>query len=49
MMKQLTASITTQDAKLAAISTNTNSGGGGGGGQNTNKKKLRPGLHMCAH
>ena len=48
MMKQLTASVTTQTSKLAALSTNKNRGGGGGG-QNINKKKARPGLHVCLH
>ena len=47
-MKQLTASVTTQTSKLAALSTNKNRGGGGGG-QNINKKKARPGLHVCLH
>ena len=47
MMKQLTYSITNQDATLVAISISTNSGGGGR--KNTEKKKSLPGLHVCAH
>ena len=38
MIKQLTESITAQDATLTDLSVKTNSGGGGEGGQNTEKK-----------
>ena len=48
MMKQLTASVTAQEATLAALSVKTHSDGGGGG-KNTKMKKARPGLHVCAH
>ena len=47
MMKQLTDSVTNQDATLVAISISTNSGGSGR--KNTEKKKSLPGLHVCAH
>ena len=40
MMKQLTASVTAQDARFADLSTKTNSGGGSSrAGQNTDNKK----------
>ena len=46
MMKQLTASVTAQAATLAALSVKTHSGGNR---ENTELKKVRPGLHVCAH
>ena len=49
MMKQLTASVTSQAATLAALSTKTNSGSGGSSGQNTDKKKVRPGFYVYTH
>ena len=49
MMKKLTASITSQAETLAYLSTKTNSRDDGGGWKNTNQKKVRPGLHVCAH
>ena len=49
MMKQLTASITTQSATFESLSTKTNSGGNGGGEKNTEKKKSWTGLNVCAH
>ena len=50
MMKQLTASVTAQDAIFADLSTKTNSGGGSSrAGKNTDNKKSQPGLHVCTH
>ena len=48
VLKQLTASVTAQEATLAALSVTTHSDGGGGG-KNTKMKKARPGLHVCAY
>ena len=48
MMNQLTASVTSQAATLAKISVKTHSGVSSSG-KNTKIKKVRPGLHVCAH
>ena len=48
MMKQLAASVTSQVATVATLSTKIH-GSGSGAVWKTNKKKSRPGLHVCAH
>ena len=48
MMKQLTASVTAHVATVATLSTNMN-GVSSSYGKTIYKKKVRPGLHVCAH
>ena len=48
MMKQLAASVTSQAATVATLSTNMN-GGSSGTVKKIDKKKAGPGLHVCVH
>ena len=47
-MKQLAASVTTQEVTMETVSTKMN-GGSRGAGKIIDKKKARTGLHVCAH
>ena len=47
-MKQLAASVTSQAATVATLSTKMN-GGSSGVGKTIDRKKASPGLHMCVH
>ena len=48
IMKQLSASVTSQAATVATLSTKIN-GAGSGARRTTDKKNSRPSLHICAH
>ena len=48
MMNQLAASVPTQSAIMATLSSKMNRGSSSIG-KTTDKKKERPGLHVCAH